>query len=180
MVNADQIKEFEDGFAESTLAISKRRREAQTKLIEAYPRLVFNQVEAHGYLNDTNKTANDLTLPNNFKDFVSSLVLEYGYNIRFNGLGFSGYAMGPMMIGGSRGQAIAKERGSLLAEGVLANDTDEGARLYASHLCSYMEYNLGQFTVKITNPGSGNPICETDPPEMLEKLQQAQDPNAPV
>ena len=171
-----QLKEYEDGFAKSCLDISKARREAQAKLMQAYPRIALNPVEAHGYLNDMYKTKNDPTLPDDFKDYALNLSLEYGYNINFAGLSFAGYAVGPMLIGGLRGQQIARERGSLLAEGVLANDTDEGARLYASHICSYAEYDYGVMKIKVTNPGSGNPIVESEPPGALEELQRA---NAP-
>lgn len=172
-----QLKEYEDGFAKSCLEISKRRREAQAKLLEAYPSVVFNVVEAHNYLINPFKTSKDTSLSAEFKSFVTNLALEYGYDIYVNGLSFAGYSTGPMMIGGLKGQEIARKNGSLLPEGVLANDTDSGARLYASHICSYAEYDYGMAKVKITNPGSGSPIVETDPPGFLEEMKKANSSN---
>jgi len=165
MASVEQdLKEYEDGMAKSILAISIRRREAQAKLLIAYPSIVFNAVEAHGYLNNITRTNADPSLPNNFKTYVSNLSTDYGYNISISGMSFSGYSLGPMTIGGIQGQEIAKQLGSLLHQEILANDTDAGARLYSSHLCSYVEYQIGEVLVKVTNPGSANAVTETVPP----------------
>lgn len=170
MANAtEQLTEYEDGLSAIVLDISKRRRLAQAALIRAFPTIVGNAVEAHTYLMTYGKS---VTNPE-FQTVCKNLILEHGYDIRLDGIGFSGYMLGPMVVGGPKGQLIAKERGSLLAEGVLVNDTDAGARLYASHLCSYCEYKVGEVTFKVTNPGSSSPLIETDPPEAYEQMKSA-------
>ena len=181
MANAtEQLTEYEDGTAEGFLKISIQRRLAQAALMQAYPTIVFNAVEAHGYLMnwDTGPTSQ-------FRTVAQNLAMEYGYNIIFSGFGFSGYFQGPLMVGGPPGQKIAKARGSLLAEGVLVTDTIAGARLYASHLFSYIEFDYGAFITKITNPGSDDPIIEIDPPEAVTEILEAMekpwvDPDEPT
>jgi hypothetical protein len=157
---AELMYEYEDGMSDYVLEVSKNRRAAQDKLMQAYPRIALNRVEAHGYLMnwDTGPTPQ-------FRTVAQNLAMEHGYNIIFNGFGFDGYFQGPMMLGGPLGQKIAKARGSLLAEGLLANESQAGAKQYCSHLYSYAEYEFGIVRIKVTNYGSPGGTIEYDPPD---------------
>jgi len=159
------MSEYESGMADYVLEVSKNRKAAQDKFMQAYPGIALNRVEAHAYLLDSGSTGVGASLPQNVKDFILGTFMEYGYNLRFNGFGFDGYIQGPMLIGGARGVAIARSKGSLLAEGLLADESIAGARQYCSHLFSYVEYDLGPVKVKATNPGSSDIVMEYDPPD---------------
>ncbi len=155
MTGEEQVKEFEDQFPQMVLEISRSRRQAQNDLmaiVAAENAGTITQMQAHERLmNPTTQTERELSL-------------EAGYNIVFSGLSFSGYAVGPLMLGGRKGQEIAQARGSYnMATGLLTNETLEGATLYASHICSYVEYDFGTKKIKVTDPGSGNPVIEEEP-----------------
>ena len=161
------IQEYEDGFVDYVLEVSKNRRAAQDKFMQAYPRLALNRVEAHQYLMDffTEFTKVAAGLPQNVKDFLFETFMEYGYYITFSGLSFNGYSSGPLLIGHAKGTAVARARGSLLAEGLLADESLAGARQYCSHLFSYVEYDLGATIMKGINLGSPDARIEYDPPD---------------
>jgi len=161
------LQDYESGFANWVLEVSKNRKAAQDKFMQAYPRLAFNRVEAHQYLMDFFEDFNKVAagLPQNVKDFLKETFMEYGYMFVFSGFGFDGYSKGPMTIGGPKGVAIARARGSLLAEGLLADESLIGARQYCSHLYSYAEYDLGVVKMKVTNYGSPGGTVEYDPPD---------------
>lgn len=150
----EQLKEFEDGYPPLILDISQRRRQAQDNLMSivgADSTGPITRAQAH----------ERLMYPKT--DVELELAGEAGYNIVFGGLGFAGYAEGPLLVGGLRGQEIANRLGSYnIATGLLTNETLEGARLYCSHLCSYVEYDFGLKKIKVTNPGSPNPIIEEE------------------
>ena len=147
-----QLKEFEDGYPPLILDISRRRRQAQDDLM--------SMVSADSTGPITRAQAHERLM---YPKTDVELELSAGYNIIFNGLGFAGYSTGPMLIGGLRGQQIANDLGSYdIATGLLTNETLEGARLYCSHLCSYAEYDFGIKKIKVTNPGSENPIIEEE------------------
>jgi hypothetical protein len=159
------MSEYESGMADYVLEVSKNRKAAQDNLMQTYSGIALNRVEAHAYFMDTNFTGAGASLPENIKQFINNARMEYGYNLRFNGFGFDGYIMGPMLIGGARGVAIARSKGSLLAEGLLADESIAGARQYCSHLFSYVEYDLGPVKVKAINLGSSDSVMEYDPPD---------------
>jgi hypothetical protein len=174
------LAEYENGTADYYLEISKNRRAAQDKFMQAYPRLAFNRVEAHQYLMDFFEEFNKVaaSLPQNVKDFLKETFMEYGYYVSFNGLSFDGYSNGPMVLGGHRGRAIARARGSLLAEGLLADESLAGAKRYATHLYSFAEYDFALFKVRVTNlTDGGEPQIEYDPPEWAEGMPTKVDPN---
>ena len=167
VTGVELLQQYEDGFADYVLEVSKNRRAAQDKFMQAYPRIALNRVEAHQYFMDFFEGFRKVaaSLPQNVKDFLRDTFMEYGYLVSFNGLSFNGYSTGPMVIGGLKGVAIARARGSLLAEGLLANESPIGARQYCSHLYSYVEYDLGVVRIKATNPGSPDCVMEYDPPD---------------
>ena len=169
------MTEYEDGMSDLVLEVSKNRRAAQDKFMQAYPRIALNRVEAHAYFLDTGSVR--ASLPQNVQDFVEETFMEYGYNLRFNGLSFDGYARGPMVLGGPKGVAIARARGSLMAEGLLADESLAGAKQYCTHLYSFAEYDFLLFKVRVTNPGSTDPVVEYDPPEWAEGMPTKADPN---
>jgi hypothetical protein len=160
---AELMYEYEDGMSDYVLEVSKNRRAAQDKFMQAYPRIALNRVEAHQYFLDTGSVR--ASLPQNVQDFVQETFMEYGYMFVFNGFGFDGYSKGPMLLGGPKGVAIARARGSLLAEGLLANESQAGAKQYCSHLYSYAEYEFGIVRIKVTNYGSPGGTIEYDPPD---------------
>lgn len=172
------MTEYENGVADYYLEVSKNRRAAQDKFMQAYPRIALNRVEAHEYLLDFRSTGIGASLPQNVKAFLETTFMEYGYLLRFGGLSFDGYSQGPMLLGGSRGRAIARARGSLLAEGLLADESIAGAKRYATHLYSFAEYDLGLFKARVTNlTDGGEPQIEYDPPEWAEGMPTKVDPN---
>lgn len=151
----EQLKEFEDNFPPLVLEISKSRRKAQDDLMAiagSENTGPITRAQAHERLMNPTTSAE------------KELSLSSGYNIIFSGLGFSGYAVGPLLVGGLRGQQLAQARGSYdLSTGLLISDTLECATLYCSHICSYVEYNLGLVVLKVTDPGSPNAIIEEVP-----------------
>lgn len=139
----ENLLAFEDGFAATVLETSQNRRKAQDKLIGSRG---VSRAEAHRLLN---AMADEET---------RDLAVEYGYNIAVNGVSFAGYAMGPMLVGGFKGQQIAADRGSYdPSTGLLTDETETGARAYCSHICSYAEYRAGVAKLIITNPGGAEP-----------------------
>ena len=174
---AELMYEYEDGMADYVLEVSKNRRAAQDKFMQAYPQLAFNRVEAHAYLLDFRSTGVGASLPQNVKAFLETTFMEYGYLLRFGGLSFDGYSSGPMVLVGSKGVAMARARGSLMAEGLLADESLAGAKRYCSHLYSFAEYDFALFKVRVTNPGSPDCVIEYDPPEWAEGMPTKVDPN---
>lgn len=147
-----QLEEFENSMPPWVLEVSRKRKQAQDDLmaiVGASNLGSITRAQAHERLyNPTNDTELDLAI-------------SYGYDIRFNGFGFSGYSAGPLLIGGLRGQQLAQARGSYdLSTGLLTSDTLECATLYCSHICSYVQYDLGLVLLKVTDPGSPNAIIE--------------------
>lgn len=147
-----QLEEFEDNMPPWVLEVNRARTQAQNDLMAI--------VGASNLGPITRAQAHErLYYPTG--DTEQELATSYGYNLRFNGFGFSGYAKGPLLIGGSRGQELAQTRGSYdISTGLLTSDTLECATLYSKHLCSYVEYDLGMVIVKVTDPGSPEAVME--------------------
>jgi hypothetical protein len=170
VTGSELVQEYESGFVDYVLEVSKNRRAAQDKFMQAYPRIALNRVEAHQYLMDFRSEKVGASLPENVKAFLETTFMEYGYNLTFGGVNFSGYASGPLLIGHAKGTAIARARGSVLAEGLLTDESLIGARQYCSHLFSYVEYDLGAVKMKGTNLGSPDAVIEYDPPDWQESV----------
>lgn len=142
----EQLAEFETNMPPWVLKISQARKEAQAALFAIHaqdPKLgAITSEQAHR------------RLMNPVTSVEQELALEFGYNFVFNGFSFAGYNVGPLLIGGHRGQLIAQERGSYtIATGLLIEDTLQCATQYCGHICSFVEYDLGVTIIRGINPG---------------------------
>lgn len=172
-VNENQIRDAEKAMEDFFLLASKNRREAQAKLMAKYP-AVSSVYEAHAWLLLERPQLQD---GSQFSADVKEISLEFAYSVAFNGLSFRGYSTGPMQIGlDDRSYKLALDRGAVLYNGVLPEDTREAARRYSRYLASYARYDVGMAIMELRILDPDNPNSEidikVDPPELGEKVKQ--------